>query len=131
MSFGAWDELCQFLEQDEKLKLQILNPFCYKTAVSRVQVKIDYSELFKRHYFVLPGNYEGSLIVSLKRQGKTTIVDEVRKMDSQIEGRFKSIQVGKDIFLVECAIFLMYMFMNDGHGNFTEKLIRQPESEDG
>ena len=55
MSFGAWDEFCQFLEPEEKLNLQVLNPFCYKTAVSRVQVKIDYSEILKRHYFLLQG----------------------------------------------------------------------------
>ena len=79
-SFGAWDELSQFLEQDERLKLQNLNQFCYKKAVSRVQMKIDNSEQYKKHYFVLPGNCDGSLIVSLKRDGKKMIVDEVKKM---------------------------------------------------
>ena len=81
MSFGAWDEFCQFLEHDEKLNLQILNPFCYKKAVSRVQVKINYSNMFKRHYFVLPRARDASLIVSLKSQCRRTIIDSVKKID--------------------------------------------------
>ena len=47
------------------------------------------------------------------------IVDEVKQMAKQIQGKFKSIQVGKHIYIVDYSSFKMYMLMNDGYGNFT------------
>ena len=63
ISFGAWDELNQYLDQNEQLALQALNKFSYKTAVSRVQTKIN----FNRNYFIFgDGMSRRSLIIALR-----------------------------------------------------------------